>query len=122
MHISQFPILMNCTDLVGCEVPEDLVWRGVLPDPVLVLHDLSGAEPDAAAGRRGGLLVKLGHALLVVLLQILLPLDLVLRRRGRALRLYDRLLLEHLQELEVLLLLGSEEGEGKEDQGVIESQ
>ena len=33
-------------DLVGGEVPEDLVRRRVLPDPVLVLDDLPVPEPD----------------------------------------------------------------------------
>lgn len=42
-------------DLVGGEVPEDLVRGGVLPDPVLVLDDLPVPEPD--------LLLALGHLL-----------------------------------------------------------
>ena len=42
-------------DLEGGKVPEDLVWRGILPDPVLILDDPPVLEPHLglAAGRGG---------------------------------------------------------------------
>ena len=39
-----FPVVAD--DLVGGEVAEDLVWRGVGPDPVLVVDYLPVPEPN----------------------------------------------------------------------------